>query len=132
MDMSIAAGGSFWRRLLSRDGFTSVSHIFVLKWAAVIRDIVIGLLIAGAVGAWVPGIFWRHLFLAGHPWPPSCGDGDRAGDIRAQLRLLDRQRAAGRMLWNGGISFGGVVAFIFADLISSGSWSSTGGTTAPG
>jgi uncharacterized membrane protein YraQ (UPF0718 family) len=74
MDMSIAAGGPFWRRLLSRDGFTSVSHLFVMEWAAVIRDIVIGLLIAGAVGAWVPGICWRHLFLTGHPWPPNCRD----------------------------------------------------------
>jgi hypothetical protein len=35
------------------------------------------------------------------------------------------------VLWNVGMGFGGVVAFIFADLISSGSWSSPGGTTAP-
>jgi uncharacterized membrane protein YraQ (UPF0718 family) len=63
MDMSIAAGGSFWRRLSSRQGFTSVSQIFVMEWAAVIRDVIIGLLLAGAVGAWVPGTFWRHLFL---------------------------------------------------------------------
>ena len=42
MDMSIASGGSFWRRLASRDGYTSVSHIFVMEWAAVIRDIVGG------------------------------------------------------------------------------------------
>src|SRR6516165_4831771 len=50
MDMSIASGGSFWRRLGSREGYTSVSHIFVMEWAAVIRDVVLGLLIAGAVG----------------------------------------------------------------------------------
>src|SRR5262249_42052726 len=49
---SIASGGSFWRRLGSREGYTSVSHIFVMEWAAVIRDVVLGLLIAGAVGAW--------------------------------------------------------------------------------
>src|SRR5437867_1356871 len=46
MDMSIQGKGSFWRRLVSRDGFTSVSHNFVMGWAAVLRDIVIGLLIA--------------------------------------------------------------------------------------
>jgi uncharacterized membrane protein YraQ (UPF0718 family) len=44
-----------------------VSHIFVMEWAAVIRDIVAGLLIAGGVAAWVPNSFWRHLFLVGHP-----------------------------------------------------------------
>jgi hypothetical protein len=38
-----------------------------MEWAAVIRDIVIGLLIAGAVAAWVPDSFWRQLFLTGHP-----------------------------------------------------------------
>ena len=97
MDMSIATGGSFWRRLLSRDGYTSVSHIFVMEWAAVIRDIVIGLLIAGAVGAWVPDSFWRHLFLTGHPLAAQAvGTADRPGHLGAQLRLLDRQRAAGR------------------------------------
>src|SRR5690348_11130910 len=63
MDMSIRSGGSFRRRLLSREGYTSVSHIFVMEWAAVIRDVVAGLLIAGAVGAWVPETFWQHLFL---------------------------------------------------------------------
>ncbi len=54
MDMSISSGGGFWHRLLSRDGYTSVSTIFVMEWAAVIRDIVIGLLIAGAVAAGSP------------------------------------------------------------------------------
>src|SRR6266566_4307891 len=57
MDMSIKSGGGFWRRLASRDGYTSVSHIFVMEWAAVIRDIAVGLLIAGAVAAWVPDSF---------------------------------------------------------------------------
>jgi uncharacterized membrane protein YraQ (UPF0718 family) len=59
MDMSIAGDGSFWRRLRSKEGLTAVSHIFIMEWAAVLRDIVIGLLIAGAVGAWVPDRFWR-------------------------------------------------------------------------
>ena len=55
MDMSVAEEGSVWRRLRSSTGFTAVSHIFVMEWAAV--------------------------------------------------------------LWNGGISFSGVVSFIFADLL---------------
>src|SRR5712664_207528 len=45
MDMSIKAEGSFWRRLLSAEGYTSVSHIFVMEWTAVIRDVAAGLLI---------------------------------------------------------------------------------------
>ena len=118
MDMSIQSGGSFWRRLLSREGYTSVSHIFVMEWAAVIRDIVGGLLIAGAVAAWVPGSFWQNLFLTGHPvaakiWGPLIGP---------VISVLSFVCSIGNVplaavLWNGGISFGGVVAFIFADLI---------------
>jgi hypothetical protein len=49
MDMTIQAEGTLWQRLRSRQAFTSVSHIFVMEWAAVIRDIVIGLLLAGAL-----------------------------------------------------------------------------------
>ena len=118
MDMSIQASGSFWRRLLNRDGYTSVSHIFVMEWAAVIRDIVAGLLIAGAVAAWVPNSFWQHLFLTGHPlaaklWGPVIGP---------VISMLSFVCSIGNVplaavLWNGGISFGGVISFIFADLI---------------
>ena len=118
MDMSVSSAGPWWRRLASRDGYTAVSHIFVMEWAAVIRDIAAGLLIAGAIGAWVPGTFWRHLFLAGHPlagrlWGPVIGP---------VISVLSFVCSIGNVplaavLWNGGISFGGVVAFIFADLI---------------
>jgi uncharacterized membrane protein YraQ (UPF0718 family) len=118
MDMSIKSRGPFWRRLLSRDGYTSVSHIFVMEWASVLRDIAGGLLIAGAIGAWVPAGFWRHLFLTGHPlaarvWGPLIGP---------VISMLSFVCSIGNVplaavLWNGGISFGGVIAFIFADLI---------------
>src|ERR1700678_35648 len=67
MDMSIHRDGSFAHRLLSGEGFTSVSHVFVMEWAAILRDLVIGLLIAGGIAAWVPDSFWRTFFLSGHP-----------------------------------------------------------------
>ena len=118
MDMSISSGGGFWQRLLSRDGYTAVSHIFVMEWAAVIRDVAGGLLIAGAVGAWVPDTFWRHLFLTGHPlaarlWGPVIGP---VISLLSFVCSIGNVPLAG-VLWNGGISFGGVVAFLFADLI---------------
>jgi len=116
--MSIPAGGGFWQRLLSRDGYTAVSHIFVMEWAAVIRDVIGGLLIAGAIGAWVPDTFWRHLFLTGHPlaarlWGPVIGP---VISLLSFVCSIGNVPLAG-VLWNGGISFGGVVAFLFADLI---------------
>jgi uncharacterized membrane protein YraQ (UPF0718 family) len=118
MDMSVSGEGSFARRLVSPDGYTAVSHIFVMEWAAVLRDIVIGLLIAGAVGAWVPDSFWQSLFLTDHPfWAKVWGP--LIGPIVAILSFvcsIGNVPLAG-VLWNGGISFGGVISFIFADLI---------------
>ncbi len=118
MDMSVGGSGSFWKRLLTPQGFTSVSHNFVMEWAAVIRDIAIGLLIAGAAAAWVPGLFWQSLFFAGHPLAAKIW-GPLVGPVVAVLAFVCSigNVPLAAVLWNGGISFGGVVSFIFADLI---------------
>ena len=118
MDMSVQREGSFWQRLLSREGFTSVSHVFVMEWAAILRDLVVGLLIAGAIAAWVPESFWQHFFFADHPvlsalWGPIVGP--VVAIVSFVCSIGNVPLAA--VLWNGGISFGGVVAFIFADLL---------------
>ena len=118
MDMSVSREGSFRRRLMSPAGFTSVSHNFVMEWAAVLRDLVIGLLIAGAAAAWVPDAFWQHLFFSGHPllakiWGPIIGP---LVAVASSVCSIGNVPLAA-VLWNGGISFGGVVSFIFADLI---------------
>ncbi len=118
MDMTVQAKGGFWRRLGSEEGLTSVSHIFVMEWAAVIRDIAAGLLIAGAVAAWVPDSFWQTFFAVHHPvisriWGPLIGP---IVSMLSFVCSIGNVPLAG-VLWNGGISFGGVVSFIFADLI---------------
>jgi uncharacterized protein len=118
MDMSVPGGGPFWRRLLSRQGFTSISHLFVMEWAAILRDLVIGLLIAGAIAAWVPGSFWQNFFLTDHPvlsavWGPIIGP---IVSIASFVCSIGNVPLAA-VLWNGGISFGGVIAFIYADLL---------------
>src|SRR6202167_3794888 len=112
MDMSIQRPGSFARRLFARDGYTAVAHVFVMEWAAIIRDLVVGLLIAGAIAAWVPDGFWRAFFFAGHPlaaklWGPLVGP---AVAIISFVCSIGNVPLA-VVLWKGGISFGGVVAF---------------------
>ena len=118
MDMSVSGPGSFTRRLLSGPGFTAVSHVFVMEWAAIIRDLVIGLLIAGAIAAWVPDSFWHAFFFAGHPlaarlWGPLIGPAVAVISFVCSVGNVP----LAVVLWKGGISFGGVAAFIFADLI---------------
>jgi uncharacterized membrane protein YraQ (UPF0718 family) len=118
MDMSVQKRGSFWRRLVSGEGFTAVAHVFVMEWAAILRDLVIGLLIAGAVGAWVPESWWRALFFTDHPVASALW-GPIIGPVVAILSFVCSigNVPLAAVLWNGGISFGGVVAFIFADLL---------------
>jgi uncharacterized membrane protein YraQ (UPF0718 family) len=118
MDMSITRQGSFAGRLFSREGFTSVSHVFVMEWAAILRDLVAGLLIAGAIAAWVPDSFWRSFFVAGDPLAAKLW-GPLAGPLVAVISFVCSigNVPLAVVLWKGGISFGGVIAFIFADLI---------------
>jgi uncharacterized membrane protein YraQ (UPF0718 family) len=118
MDMSVTDGGSLWQRITSEQGLTAISHYFVMDWASVWLDIAGGLLIAGALAAWVPAEFWQSFFLVDHPlvaklWGPIVGP--LVAVISFVCSVGNIPLAA--VLWNGGISFGGVIAFIYADLI---------------
>jgi len=117
MDMSVE-GGSFFSKLFSRKGFTSVSQYFVMDWASVWVDIVVGLLIAGALAAWVPNSFWRVFFFANNPTLAKI-EGPLVGPLVAIVSFVCSvgNVPLAAVLWRGGISFGGVVSFIFADLI---------------
>ncbi|HSX21989.1 MAG TPA: permease [Gaiellaceae bacterium] len=111
MDMSAPS-------LVSAEGFTATADYFVMDVAAVIRDVAIGLLIAGALAAWVPDSFWRSLFLEHHGtlgklWGPLIGPA--VAMLSFVCSIGNVPLAA--VLWNGGISFGGVIAFVFADLL---------------
>ena len=117
MDMSITEG-PFLGRLFSSRGLTAVSHYFYMDLASLYVDLLLGFLIAGALAAWVPNSFWQALFFTSHPavsavWGPF---------VAPLIAVLSFVCSVGNIplavvLWNGGISFGGVISFIFADLI---------------
>jgi uncharacterized membrane protein YraQ (UPF0718 family) len=118
MDMTVGGEGSWWQRLRTSAGLTATANYFVMDWAAVARDVFGGLLIAGALAAWVSDSFWRSLFFEHHAtlakfWGPLIGPG--VAIISFVCSIGNVPLAA--VLWNGGISFGGVLAFIFADLL---------------
>ena len=117
-DMAVSGNGTIWRKLWSKEGKTATSHFFIMDWASIWTDIVLGLLIAGALAAWVPKSWWTALFFTHNHtlaviWGPL---------IAPFIAVLSFVCSVGNVplaavLWNGGISFGGVIAFIFADLI---------------
>lgn len=117
MDMSVS-GNSFFSKLFSGKGLTAVSQYFVMDWTSVWVDIAVGLLIAGALAAWVPDSFWRIFFLANNPTLAKI-EGPLVGPLVAIVSFVCSvgNVPLAAVLWRGGISFGGVVSFIFADLI---------------
>jgi uncharacterized membrane protein YraQ (UPF0718 family) len=118
MDMSVKGDGTLWQRMTSEQGFTAISHYFVTDVVSVWMDIAGGLLISGALAAWVPANFWQSFFVVDHPllaklWGPIVGP--LVAVISFVCSVGNIPLAA--VLWNGGISFGGAIAFIFADLV---------------
>jgi YHS domain-containing protein/uncharacterized membrane protein YraQ (UPF0718 family) len=117
MDVSIT-DGPFLSRLFSGRGFTAISHAFYMDLNALYLDLALGFLIAGALAAWVPNSWWQALFLTHNPtlnefWSPLIGP---------VISMLSFVCSVGNVplaavLWNGGIGFGGVISFLFADLI---------------
>jgi uncharacterized membrane protein YraQ (UPF0718 family) len=118
MDMSVGGEGSILARIMSPKGFTAISHYFVMDWASIWIDLVLGLLIAGALAAWVPKEFWQAFFLSADPVGSKIA-GPLIGPIVAVVSFVCSigNVPLAAVLWNGGISFGGVIAFLFADLI---------------
>lgn len=115
---TMAKQGSWRERLTSSEGWTSISHYFVMNWDMLWKDIVVGLLISGTLGALVPAGFWHAAFFADNPvlaklWGPIVGPLIALASFTCSIGNVP----LAAVLWNGGISFGGVVAFIFGDLI---------------
>ncbi|WP_408151598.1 permease [Caballeronia glebae] len=110
--------GTWKQRLSSRDGWIAISHSYVMNWSMLWHDIGIGLLIAGALGAWVPDSVWQKFFFVSHPtlamiWGAFVGPVIAVASFTCSVGNVP----LAAVLWNGGISFGGVASFIFGDLI---------------
>ncbi|SEJ84438.1 permease [Paraburkholderia diazotrophica] len=117
--MSMSEQNGTWKqRLTSRDGWTAISHSYVMNWVMLWRDIGVGLLVAGALAAWVPDSFWQKFFLVSHPtlamiWGAFVGPLIAVASFTCSVGNVP----LAAVLWKGGISFGGVASFIFGDLI---------------
>jgi uncharacterized protein len=115
----IASEQMTWReRLTSVSAWSDVAHNFRGDWQMVWKEIVIGFLLAGFLAQLGNG-FFNGLFLNGSPAPVQTVWGAVIGPIIAVLSFVCSvgNVPLAAVLWSGGISFAGVMAFIFADLI---------------
>jgi len=83
------------------------------------KDVVAGLLIAGALGVLVPNSFWQSLFLIHSSTIINSIWGSMIGPLVAAMSFVCSvgNIPLAAVFWGGGISFSGVISFIFADLI---------------
>jgi hypothetical protein len=113
------AGGTILQRL--RDGSTrvAIAQNFAMDVAMLWKDLLGGFLIAGVLGAFVPDGAWKALFLNGAPQGVQLVGNAVVGPIIAIVSFVCSigNVPLAAILWASGISFGGVLAFLYADLI---------------
>ena len=126
MDIDHGMKGSFRDKLLSRKGWQRIAQAFFMEWKMVWKEILFGFTIAGFISVFVPQSFWNAIFL--------ISDGG-AQESPGFLIVLENALVAPvvafftfigsmgnvpltAMLWSRDASFGGVVAFLGADLVA--------------
>ncbi|HTX31149.1 MAG TPA: permease [Solirubrobacteraceae bacterium] len=109
---------SWRRRFTSVVAWSDVAHNFVHDWRMLYREIIAGLLLAG-FAAQLPESFFRSLFLTHSSPLVQALWGAVIGPVIAVVSFVCSvgNVPLAAVLWSGGISFAGVMGFIFADLI---------------
>jgi hypothetical protein len=106
------------RRIVSMDAWSDVAHNFRGDWQMLWKEITLGFLLAGFVAQLGNG-FFEALFLKHAPQPMQEIENVIVGPLIAVLSFVCSvgNVPLAAVLWAGGISFAGVIAFLFADLI---------------
>jgi uncharacterized protein len=114
-----AASSAPWReRIRSAEAWSDVAHNFRADWLFLWKEISIGFLLAGFIGL-LGDDFFNFLFVQDAPDALRTIENVIAGPLIAILSFVCSvgNIPLAAVLWSGGISFAGVMAFIFADLI---------------
>jgi YHS domain-containing protein len=106
------------QRLTSLAAWSDVAHNFRNDWTMLWKEITIGFLLAGFVGQFHDS-FFNSLFVTHAPGAVKLVENAVVGPLVAALCFVCSvgNIPLAAVLWSGGISFAGVIAFIFADLI---------------
>jgi uncharacterized protein len=115
----VVEGDGFWGKLRKPEARIRIAQNFAMDWSMLWKDLVGGFVIAGFLSAFVPSGIWEALFLKGtSPWvqvPVNALLGPVIAVVTFVCSIGNVPMAA--VLWGSGISFGGVLAFLYADLI---------------
>jgi uncharacterized membrane protein YraQ (UPF0718 family) len=105
-------------RVRSREEWSRVAHNFRHDWTMLYKEIALGLLLAGFIGL-LGDDFFNGLFISSAPEPLRLLENVLVGPLIAIASFVCSvgNVPLAAVLWSGGISFGGVLAFIFADLL---------------
>jgi len=114
-----AANEASWRRAGSRAGWTDASAYAMGDLKMLRKELIIGFTVAGFLSALVPASAWQTLFAQGNGVWANL-ENAAAGPLLAVVSFVCSvgNVALAAALWKGGASFGGVISFIFADLIT--------------
>jgi len=116
--MAGSAGLTWRERVGSVDAWSDVAHNFRGDWEMLWKEIGAGFLIAGFVSL-LPKGFFNALFLTDSPAWVRVPENAVVGPLVAALSFVCSvgNIPLAAVLWAGGISFAGVIAFVFADLL---------------
>jgi hypothetical protein len=112
-------GSAASSKLSRRETWVLVAQNFAMDWSMLWKDLLLGFLIAGALSVFVPDGVWQALFVKGaSPWvqvPANALLAPIVAVLSFVCSIGNVPMAA--VLWGSGVSFGGVLAFLYADLI---------------
>jgi uncharacterized membrane protein YraQ (UPF0718 family) len=97
-----------------------VADAFIMDWRMLWKELAAGFLISGFLAALVPADWWRALFLQNGPAPLRLVENAIVGPLIGMVSFLCScaNIPLASVLWSNGITFGGVISFIYADLIA--------------
>lgn len=112
-----------WKKLIrTAEGWHKVANRYVMEWAMVWKDVTIGFTVAGIIAAFVPKSFFQTLFVgAGSPHPAfwEIFVQTLVGPVAAFFTFIGSMGniPLAAVLFSNGVSFAGIIAFIFSDLV---------------
>jgi YHS domain-containing protein/uncharacterized membrane protein YraQ (UPF0718 family) len=118
-EMPEASGSSRTARIMSLAGWSDAASYTLADLTMLRREMAVGYLVAGFLATLVPAGLWNTAFMPGHGMWTSLENalvGPPIAFVAFVCSIGNVPMAAA--LWKSGINFGGVISFIFADLLA--------------